>query len=247
MESFNAALQTAGFSDLNLQKIPKKEVSAALQALYEKYGHLTYNIARKELKFDLSVVVRVYGSWSKALAEVVGVQNTFHGVPNEIILKAIRDTELVYGKATGALLSLHTRVSKGLIVRRFGSSRRAYELAGVVPIVEPGLQRWVFRLIERELKEKILREKTFPWLKSPRGGAMRVDGYISSQRLCLEFDGLQHDQFVKLWHGSLEYFEYRKECDALKERLLLEHGLKLVRFRWDDNISAELVRHKLAA
>jgi len=56
---------------------------------------------------------------------------------------------------------------------------------------------------------------------------------------------IQHFEFVEGWHGTLEYFEYRRSCDALKDRLILEHGLSVIRFRWNDKISEELIRKRL--
>lgn len=39
--------------------------------------------------------------------------------------------------------------------------------------------------------------------------------------------------------------ELLQQCDRLKERLISEHGLRLIRFRWDDLISDKLVRSRL--
>jgi hypothetical protein len=244
--TFNQALLAAGFSDIKYREVPKSEIARALMDLAAKKGTLTYETARNNLCFDLSVVERAYGSWSKAVAEILGKPNTFRGTSNDELLEKIRETELLYGKATGELLTKHAKIRRSLLIRRFGSSAMAYELAGVAPVAEPGLQRWVFRLITKELGDKIKKEKSFTWLKSPRGFPMRVDGYVASRMLCIEFDGIQHFQFTKEWHGTLEYFEYRKACDKLKEKLLLENGFSVVRFRWDDQISEELVRERLA-
>jgi hypothetical protein len=239
--TFNKALDAAGYGNQRPRDVPREQVIDALQSLRAQHGRVTYEVAREHLKFDLSVVERVFGSWAEAMKAVFGKTNTTRGVSNEELLEHIRATDLKYGKATTHLLKLH----RGTLIRRFGSASRAYELAGVPTVAEPGLQRWVFRLLSRELGEPVLREKTFPWLLSPRGFPMRLDGFIVKYDLCVEFDGSQHDGFSERWHHTMDYFKYRQSCDTLKDKLVREHGLRMLRFRWDDKISAGLIRNRL--
>ncbi len=68
----------------------------------------------------------------------------------------------------------------------------------------------------------------FSWLTSNKGYPMHLDGYNPALNLAFENNGVQHSQFVKYFHKSIDRFEKRKKDDDLKRRLCKEHGIILV-------------------
>lgn len=58
---------------------------------------------------------------------------------------------------------------------------------------------------------------------------LRVDVYIPSLKLGFEYDGVQHKEFVKFFHGTQENFEKGKTLDKNKEYLCHRQGIKLIR------------------
>ncbi len=93
-------------------------------------------------------------------------------------------------------------------------------------------------------------QKTFSWLKNynngkERAGALRIDLFYPKYKLCIEFDGEGHFQQIDWKKGNNETLEEVKERDRLKDKLIKDHGLKILRFRYDEPLTTEYVTEKL--
>lgn len=93
-------------------------------------------------------------------------------------------------------------------------------------------------------------QKTFPWLKHykegmKRAGVLRIDLFYPKYNLCIEFDGEGHFQQIDWKKGSNESLEVVQNRDKLKDKLIYEHGLKLLRFRYDEPLTTEYVTERL--
>jgi len=76
------------------------------------------------------------------------------------------------------------------------------------------------------------REKVFPNCKYKKH--LRFDFYIESLNMCIEFDGLQHFKksfFIGKNNEELEIIQLR---DQIKNDYCRDHGITLVRFRYDE-------------
>lgn len=66
---------------------------------------------------------------------------------------------------------------------------------------------------------------------------MYVDGYFTNYNLVVEFDGSQHRKPIKKF-GGIERYNRLQENDNLKNKLLQEHNIKLLRIdsrsNWHD-------------
>ncbi len=94
-------------------------------------------------------------------------------------------------------------------------------------------------------------QKTFPWLKhynngKSRAGSLRIDLFYPQYNLCIEFDGEGHFQQIDWKKGGNESLEEVQKRDRLKDRLIQKHGLKLLRFRFDEPLTTEYVRERLS-
>jgi len=79
-------------------------------------------------------------------------------------------------------------------------------------------------LIEEWLKRKKFnyrKEKRFSWLLGVNNGEMRLDFYIPSLRIAIEFDGPHH-----------ETSDYQKANDAVKNKLLKKKNIRLIRIHY---------------
>lgn len=56
----------------------------------------------------------------------------------------------------------------------------------------------------------------------------RIDIYIPSLALALEYNGRQHYDFIEHFHKDFETFKYHMELDRKKREYLLLHGIKLI-------------------
>lgn len=71
------------------------------------------------------------------------------------------------------------------------------------------------------------RTKRFPdcRYKNP----LSFDFYLPDYKTCIEYDGLQHYQFVEIFHRTIEKFEEQQIRDKTKDDYCLENGIKLIR------------------
>ncbi len=87
-------------------------------------------------------------------------------------------------------------------------------------------------------------EKSFDWLRSPiTGHKLKVDAYYPKLKLVIEFDGLGHFKPVQFLKGqdADKQFEKTQIHDAAKNKRIPEHGLRLLRFRYDEPLTEEYV------
>lgn len=87
----------------------------------------------------------------------------------------------------------------------------------------------VIKIVSEILNENPRRQHTFDWLRNITGRRMRVDAYFPTSRLILEYDGRQHREFFPLYHKTKKQFVELKRRDRLKEKLIAEHEIKLIR------------------
>lgn len=139
-------------------------------------------------------------------------------------------------------------------------SSMTYGLRGGIPfwqkkIFGTSLAKWRVREYECiTLFNKALgfpefkREKRFNWLRSPiTNYHLRVDVYYPEYKLCIEFDGEQHFEPIQfLPHQDAdEQFERTKFHDSLKNKLIPENGLKLLRFKYDEPLDEIHIKNRL--
>jgi len=74
-------------------------------------------------------------------------------------------------------------------------------------------------------------EKIRPsWLKSPKSNSnLELDMYNDDMKLAVEYDGIQHDQYIQHFHRTEENFKKRQEDDKLKDELCKIKGVTLIR------------------
>ena len=75
----------------------------------------------------------------------------------------------------------------------------------------------------------------------------RFDFYIPSLNICIEFDGKQHFQYVKLWHDTKENFEIAKQRDIEKTEYCKNKNIKLIRIPYydEEKLNQEYLKNKI--
>ncbi len=76
----------------------------------------------------------------------------------------------------------------------------------------------------------------------PRG--LELDIYIPKLELAFEYMGKQHYEWVKFFHTK-EKFEAQKYRDRCKKKLCKLKGIKLIKIKYDEKLSEQLVLSKL--
>lgn len=103
-------------------------------------------------------------------------------------------------------------------------------------INETGLFNLVSFLLPQH---KVIREASPAWL-----GKQRLDIYIPTLNLAIEYHGQQHFQPVERFGGH-EAFLRGQERDKLKKKLCTKNGVKLVVFTYKEDMDERLVKKKL--
>jgi predicted Zn-ribbon and HTH transcriptional regulator len=84
-------------------------------------------------------------------------------------------------------------------------------------------------------------EKTFDDLVGDKNWKLRYDFHLPEENLLIEFDGKQHFE-ANSFFGGEEAFARTQKSDQIKNDYALEHGIRLLRIRYDeiDDISSIL-------
>lgn len=86
---------------------------------------------------------------------------------------------------------------------------------------------------------RVEREYSPLWLNR-----MRIDIYIHTLNIGIEYQGQQHYKPVEIFGGQ-ESFIKGQERDRLKKQLCKENGLKLIYFKYDEILTEEIVLAKI--
>lgn len=89
-------------------------------------------------------------------------------------------------------------------------------------------------LISNILEADFISQKTWNWLKSDKNANLYIDGYFDKYSLCVEFDGVFHRKSIEHFGGNKK-LKRQKQNDKLKDKLIKEHGYKMLRIDSRDN------------
>ena len=78
-----------------------------------------------------------------------------------------------------------------------------------------------------------IREHSFKDLKGDKG-LLRFDFYLPDENILIEFDGKQHDKYVKFMHKNENNFDKLQKYDKKKIDYAKKNNIKLIRIGYDD-------------
>lgn len=78
-----------------------------------------------------------------------------------------------------------------------------------------------------------------------KGRKLFFDFFIRELGIFIEVQGEQHEKFIKHFHGDRNGFESQKSRDNLKIQYVEEKKKCLIRFRYDEDITDDLVKEKI--
>lgn len=258
-QTVNRRLKKAGielktFEDRMLDKNPKLKKLRSKNWLYQRY--ITEDKTMAEIAEELSTSPTMVSGWLDKHEIPTKDWHDTHGdkYTDEQMEEMFRNVGEIIGKIPSAL-NLNEYNKQGICPHS-----STYMLRGGLPfwqkkVFGKSLRTW--RVWEYEcihLFNKVLdypefkREKRFNWLRSPVTNCqLRVDVHYPKYRLCVEFDGEQHYKPIQfLPHQDAdEEFERTKLHDAIKNELIPKHGLKLIRFKYDEPLNEDNVKEHL--
>lgn len=94
-------------------------------------------------------------------------------------------------------------------------------------------EKLVIENISKILNSEYKPQATFTWLKGIKNWALKCDAYFIEYNLIVEFDGIQHDKAIEFWGGE-EAFEITQANDHIKNTLIPQQGIKLIRVKYNE-------------
>lgn len=242
------------FETRMLEKNPRLKKLRSKNWLYQRY--ITEDKNTPEIAEELGTSPTMVAEWLSKHGIPTKEWHDTHG--NKYTDKQMEEMLKSLGKKIGRIPSardMDKYCKEGLC-----PSSMTYGLRGGIPfwqkrVFGKSLQKW--RAWEYEcisLFNKVLgfpsfkREKRFNWLRSPITNCfLRVDVFYPDYKLCVEFDGEAHFKPIQFlpYQDPNKELERVKLYDSLKNELIPKHGLKLLRFKFDEPLDEEYVKARL--
>jgi len=96
------------------------------------------------------------------------------------------------------------------------------------------------------IKINFIPQKEFEGLIGLGGGLLSYDFYLPNYNLLIEFQGEQHEKYIKGFHKSKKDFEKQVEHDRRKKEYAVNHNIKLLEiWYWDFDKIEEILENEL--
>ncbi len=103
----------------------------------------------------------------------------------------------------------------------------------------------VQNILEELFPAKPFKQVTCEYYINYKGQKLFFDFHIKKLNVVVEVQGQQHTKFVSHFHVTRDNFLKQKERDNLKRVWAEENDVSLVRFNYDEEITKQLVLHKI--
>jgi len=124
---------------------------------------------------------------------------------------------------------------KGISIR--DAENEVRDILGVPRVGEGWLtEAELLRLVRSILRdEEVVHQASPEWL-----GHQRIDIYVPSLGIAIEYQGRQHYEPVAFFGGE-EAFAANRVRDQRKAELCEQHGVRMIYFRYDEEITRDLL------
>ena len=229
--------------EINMNRnVTKDDVIKDMLNLKNKYGKVTSIIQRKYGKYSQIVIDRLFGSYTN-LAKELGFDIYGRYISDEEIIQNLKDIYNKYNIISADIIDNECIVTRNTLYNRFGNLKDFLESINIDTFnyrKMSKLQQYMLSICEEIFGKDYELEKTFDWLRNPKTNhKLFIDIYYKKLNLAIEVDGSQHYQKYK-WHEELEIISER---DFVKDKLLKEHNIKIIRLKYND--SSQVVIDKL--
>lgn len=215
---------------------------------YDQYHSTSSTKYRKYGKYSQSVIDRLFGSWNDFMNEL-GMKSVGNKPGASKMIDDVLELFNKYGFLSAKLINDNCDFTYQALSYYY-SMDEISDFCGVdnafVKFRSSGSKVLEKILVDIFSKENVVCEYSEKWLINPQTKKrMYVDFFIKSINTAIEFDGKQHYEFIEFIHRNYKNFFWQVYRDRVKEKILLKHGIKTIRFKYDENLSNEYVRNKL--
>lgn len=214
--------------------------------LYNEYGKLTQQIC-----FDNGIykpaISRIFGNFTN-LYKALNIKPNIHiNVTKEQVIDDVMKIYHKYGCISSNIYRKNGEYVQSTIDKLFGSWTHLMDILDIDKhqhsLFSNG-EEFIYNTFKQH-NINFKSEFTFEWLVSDTGYNMFLDFYLPDKQIAIEYDGKQHYQYVEYIHRTKENFEKALLRDVLKEQLLKEHNIKLIRIKYDTPLGDDLMWYLL--
>lgn len=198
-------------------------------------------------KYSYSLICRLFGSWSELLREVgLEVNKDRYGLDK--MLSSIHLVYLRHGFLSKELINKECEFSYQAVRRYFANVKGIEDALGISNAFVSPISSGAIAVEQaiQSIYPTYDKEKTWSWLVNPETNKhLYVDFYIAETNTAVEYDGQQHFSecyFFKIDSEALEKYQQR---DAIKDELLKQHQVNLIRIKYSDDISVNAIAYAL--
>lgn len=231
--------------------VTAEEVETDFKEFYEQYKTTSSTKYRQYGNFSQPVIERLFGSWSKFIAHMGYVPDSRKYGASEMLseIKMLFDE---YGYLSAKLINDNCQFTYQAVRHHFDmkaiSQAVGVENAFLLNIrrESSGSKELYNMLVSIYGKEDVESEYYEEWLRNPKTRKiMYVDFYIKSERIAIEYDGKQHFEYIEFIHRNYKNFYYQVYRDRIKEKLLAQHNVRVIRFRYDEPLTEANILTKI--
>lgn len=239
--TWNNLLTELGYK-INMHKgtITREDVIEDMQKLIKEYDFVNSRIQRKYGAYSQKTIDNIFGSYTE-LAKIMGLKVDGRQVSDQEIKDDLINLYQIHGYMSQQLIKEYGIVSNVTVINRFKSLQIICDTLDIPLYTNSPMSKFscfVIGVISSELNEEPKYEYTFPWLINPKTGFnLRIDAYYPGHNLVLEADGKQHFSDGKSFYTTTpEELKVYQERDKLKDKLLKQHNIQVLRISYKDKL-----------
>lgn len=243
--NFQNFYKELGYDNNFHRNVLLEDVEDDIRKFVEKYNTTSSTLYRKYGNYS-NMVINRFGGWVKVL-EGMGLKPTLKKLGKDEILKQTQELIDKYGFLSVDLIKQNCPFTLQALEFHLGNAEeicKYFNNPNLFDTSRSSMEILIEKLLSEIVgRENFYREYTWEWLLSETGNHLYVDFYIPNINIVIEYDGQQHYEFSKFFYKTEEQFKRRQELDKLKEKLILEHDIKLVRIPYYQKIDKQLIEN----
>jgi very-short-patch-repair endonuclease len=227
----------------------RDEIVDDFMEFYAKYKTTSSTQYRKHGRYSQSVIERLFGSWQEFILEL-NLKPINVKIGEDIIKEELKNVFNKYNFISKELIDKECSFTYQALTYWIGGKKDISKFLGVENAF---LNRDSYNqkiidgfIIATFGDEDIIKEMTWDWFRNDiTNSYLYADIYIPSLNLAIEYDGEQHFKFIPFFHKTIEKFHEQQQRDILKNKLLKENHINLIRIKYNEEISYENIINKI--
>lgn len=248
---WNSILQELGIKINVNYDVSKEDIIEDFLRVKKEYDTISSSVYRKHGKYSQILIDKLFGNYSNLLREIeITPMRNVRTLTDEELLSELKKMYEEHGYLNTGLIKAKASFTYQTVLNRFGLMSKVYELLDINCNVNKNMYfnraSEAIEILSNILNERPIVEWTCPLLKNPEKTChLYIDAYFPIANIAIEYDGIQHDQYVEFLHKSKEKFKRTQMLDKHKESILNQMGIRLIRIKYNEPLNKEYLSKKL--